>query len=92
MARPRFSKFFGEVVQKHRNEQDISQEVLAEIAEIHRTHIGFIERGEQSPSLDVAHRVAAALGLRLATRDRLSGKGRSAQVGSARTRATMWSA
>jgi DNA-binding XRE family transcriptional regulator len=67
MARARFAKVFGESVRKHRNEQDLSQEVLAEIAEIHRTHVGFIERGEQSPSLDVAHRVAAALGLRLAT-------------------------
>jgi transcriptional regulator with XRE-family HTH domain len=58
---------FGAVVRRHRKASGLSQEILAEKAEIHHTHVGLIERGERNPSLDVAHRVARALGLTLST-------------------------
>ncbi len=56
---------FGAVVRKHRTAKGLSQEALAEKANIHHTHVGLIERGQRNASLDVAHRVARALGLSL---------------------------
>lgn len=52
-------------MRRHRDAQDLSQEVLAEIAGIDRNSVGFIERSERTPSLELAQKVAAALGLRL---------------------------
>jgi DNA-binding XRE family transcriptional regulator len=48
-------------VKRQRERLGISQEGPAEAADIHRTHVGFIERGERSPTVDVAARVAKAL-------------------------------
>lgn len=59
------SPAFGAAVRKLRKAKGLSQEMLAEKADIHHTHVGLIERGERNPSLDVAHRVARALGLTL---------------------------
>ena len=59
------SSAFGTVVRKHRTATGLSQEALAEKANIHHTHVGLIERGERNASLDVAYRVARALGLTL---------------------------
>lgn len=38
---------FGKNVQKYRISQDLSQEKLAELAGVHRTYIGMIERAER---------------------------------------------
>ena len=65
MADRDISLAFGAVVQKHRKAKGLSQEALAERAEIHHTHVGLIERGERNASLNVAYRVARALGLSL---------------------------
>jgi len=67
MADRNISLAFGAVVQKHRKAKGLSQEALAERAEIHHTHVGLIERGERNASLNVAYRVARALGLPLST-------------------------
>lgn len=56
---------FGEVVRRHRTARGISQEQLAEAADLHRNHIGFVERGERAPSIDIARQIAGALGLSL---------------------------
>ena len=40
-----------------------SQEVLSDFAEIHRTHLSAIERGERRPSLDTFCRISHALGV-----------------------------
>jgi transcriptional regulator with XRE-family HTH domain len=56
---------FGVVVRRHRTAKGLSQEALAEKASIHHTHVGLIERGERNSSLDVAYRIARALGLPL---------------------------
>ena len=53
------------VIRKHRKAKGLSQEALAERADIHHTHVGLIERGERTPGLDVAQRVARALGFPL---------------------------
>jgi len=65
MADRNISLTFGAVVRRHRKANGLSQEALAERAEIHHTHVGLIERGERNASLNVAYRVARALGLPL---------------------------
>jgi transcriptional regulator with XRE-family HTH domain len=60
-AKQVFSRNVG-LVRRLRN---LSQERLAEIAELHRTYVGQIERGDVTPTLDAAERVAHALNLEL---------------------------
>ncbi len=52
---------FGRNVQKLRKSKGISQEKLAEIAGLHRTYIGMIERAERNITLINIERVANAL-------------------------------
>jgi transcriptional regulator with XRE-family HTH domain len=52
---------FGKTVRDLRMERGYSQEAFAEMAEIHRTYIGGIERGERNPTLTMIHRLAKAL-------------------------------
>ena len=52
---------FGKAIRRRRRELDLSQEVLAERAELHRTYISSIERGTRNPSLDNIKRLADAL-------------------------------
>ncbi|WP_082507357.1 helix-turn-helix domain-containing protein [Duganella sp. Root336D2] len=60
-AKQVFSRNVG-LVRRLRN---LSQEKLAEIADLHRTYVGQIERGDVTPTLDAAERVAQALNLEL---------------------------
>jgi transcriptional regulator with XRE-family HTH domain len=57
---------FASVLKKHRAAKGISQEKLAEKADIHPTHVGLIERSLRNPSLKVSKAIADALGLSLA--------------------------
>jgi transcriptional regulator with XRE-family HTH domain len=52
---------FGEAVRKLRLKKQFSQEKLAELAGIHRTYIGDVERGERNVSLLNMARLARAL-------------------------------
>lgn len=52
---------FGHNVQRLRKEQEISQEKLAELAGVHRTYIGMIERAEKNITLCNIERIAKAL-------------------------------
>ena len=57
------AKIVGRIIQKYRLEKGWSQEVLSDFAEIHRTHLSAIERGERRPSLDTFCRIGYALGV-----------------------------
>lgn len=57
---------FAAVLKKYRAANGMSQEKLAEKANIHPTHVGLIERSLRNPSLKVSKAIADALGLSLA--------------------------
>jgi len=52
---------FSNNVRKFRHEQNLSQEDLAEIAEVHRTYIGSVERGERNVTINVMEKICNAL-------------------------------
>lgn len=54
---------FGKRVQALRKEQNLSQEQLADLAGVHRTYIGMIERAEKNITLCNIERIAKALKL-----------------------------
>jgi transcriptional regulator with XRE-family HTH domain len=54
-------KCFGKAIRRRRRELDLSQEELAESADLHRTYISSIERGERNVSLENIERLAEAL-------------------------------
>ena len=57
---------FGTRLRSIRQERGISQEKLAELADLHRTYVSSIERGERNVSLVNIERLAAALGVTMA--------------------------
>lgn len=58
--------YFGERVRKERLKQNLSQEKLAEIAGLHRTYIGMIERGEKNITLANIEKIAKSLNVTIA--------------------------
>ncbi|HEY1602151.1 MAG TPA: helix-turn-helix transcriptional regulator [Pirellulales bacterium] len=56
---------FGKALRKVRMKVGISQEALADLAGIHRTYVGDVERGERNISLINMMRLSAALEVRL---------------------------
>ena len=49
-----------------RGERGLSQEALADLAGLHRTYVGSIERSERNVSLDNIYRLAASLDVTVA--------------------------
>jgi len=58
-------KKFGKRLRVLRKSAQLSQEELGFKANIHRTYIGAVERGEQNVSLDNIYRLAKALKVEL---------------------------
>ena len=58
-------KVIGNAIRDCRKQAGISQEELAERADLHPNYVGKIERGEQWISLHALLRVAKALGVRV---------------------------
>lgn len=48
-------------IREVRSNLNISQEQLAIMANVSRTHMGRIERGDKSPTVDTVERIAKAL-------------------------------
>ena len=59
------SRTFGLAVRHQREALELSQEDFAEKAEVHRTYISSIELGKVSVGIEVANKLAIALGMRL---------------------------
>lgn len=58
-------RMLGERIRQLRVSKGFSQEHLADIAEVHRTYIGMIERGEKNITFLSACKIADALGISL---------------------------
>jgi transcriptional regulator with XRE-family HTH domain len=56
-----FLKKFGKRLATIRRQKGITQEKLAELVDVHRTYIGFIEAGKRNPSIGNIHKIAKAL-------------------------------
>ena len=52
-------------MRKARQAKRLSQEDLAELANLHRTYVGSVERAERNVSIDNMERLAAAIGVAL---------------------------
>ncbi|MCR5816041.1 MAG: helix-turn-helix transcriptional regulator [Ruminococcus sp.] len=55
----------GNVISALRKEKGISQEVMSGLADIGRTHLSAIERGERKPTLETLYRISLALGMKM---------------------------
>ncbi len=57
----------GRVLAQFRKKKHISQEVLSGLADIGRTHLSAIERGERKPTLETLYRLSLALDVPMST-------------------------
>ena len=62
---PGIQERFGDAIRTRREELELTQEDLAEMAKIHRTYLSDVERGTRNLSLINIERLAAALSLKL---------------------------
>ena len=61
----RHQKIIGEAIRRFRKRAALSQEDLAEKADLHPVYVGELERGEESASVMALMRIAKALGVRV---------------------------
>lgn len=59
------AKIVGNVIMSFRKNKGISQEVLSGLADIGRTHLSAIERGERKPTLETLYRISTALDVKM---------------------------
>lgn len=57
----------GRVIARFRKNKGISQEALSGLADIGRTHLSAIERGERKPTLETLYRLSTAMGVTMST-------------------------
>ena len=60
-------KLVGNVISYFRRKKGISQEVLSGLADIGRSHLSAIERGERKPTLETFYKLCCALGEDMST-------------------------
>lgn len=56
---------FGHEIAISRHKKGLTQEQLAEVTNLHRTYIGFIEQGKRNPSIGNIYNIAKALDIKL---------------------------
>lgn len=61
----KFLKEIGGRLAIYRKKKNISQEKLADMVNVHRTYIGFIEQGVRNPSIGNVYKIAKALDVTL---------------------------
>ena len=61
MAIPKHRRLLGDSIRNQRKNVGLTQERLAEQADLHHNYVGEIERGEKAVSVDVLVKIAAAL-------------------------------
>lgn len=59
----RMTQILADNVRAYRKGQNLSQEALADICDLHRTYIGSVERGERNVTLSTLEVIAQALGV-----------------------------
>lgn len=59
------AELVGRVFQRCRERKGLSQEVVSSFAEIGRTHLSAIERGERKPTLETLYRISLALDVKM---------------------------
>ena len=64
-TKPSARRIFAENLRKARLAKGFSQEDLAELANLHRTYVGSVERAERNVSIDNMERLAASVGVPL---------------------------
>ena len=55
----------GETIRLYRKGQGLSQEALAEKADLHHNYVGELERGEKAATVDTLLKIAKALGVKV---------------------------
>ncbi len=58
-------KLVGRVIAAFRKKKGVSQEVLSGLADIGRSHLSAIERGERKPTLETFYRICLALNVKM---------------------------
>lgn len=58
-------RIVGDVISDFRKGKNLSQEVLSGLADIGRTHLSAIERGERKPTLETLYRISSALDVKM---------------------------
>ena len=61
------SEKVGKTVAYFRQQKGVSQEVLSGFADIGRSHLSAIERGERKPTLETLYRICSALDIKMST-------------------------
>lgn len=64
-SKPTARMIFAANLKRLRLERALSQELLAEMANLHRTYVGSVERGERNVSIDNMESFAIALKVNL---------------------------
>jgi len=61
----KYRRLLGEAIRTCRKQSKLSQEKLAEKAELHPVYISAVERGVKTISMDALMRIAKALGVKI---------------------------
>ncbi len=62
---PKYRRIFGDNLRMYRKLAGLSQEKLAEKADLHPVYISAVERGVKTISLDALHRIAKAVNVQV---------------------------